>query len=454
MKQKPIPRNDDASLRSEAQQGAAQATALLSTQVLDATTARDYLRANAKPPHEWRVGLEFEVIGFDSLSQQRIDQRQVAALLAAFARCGGVPQREGERVVAMRMPYGDITLEPGGQIELSALPHHHLAGVATALHMFLDQLAEFGSELRMEFTALGFDPLRRLDEQFWIAKRRYEIMRPYLRRQGGHAWDMMTRTAALQISVDYGDEEDMARKYVLGNRLGPIVAAMFANSPFADGRVTGLKSTRYASWLDTDEHRTGPGFGTCEETFDLDAYLAAVLDVPLLFLNRKGSLQDVAGKRLRDIDGAAAHDFPDLLSMIFTEARIRQYVEMRSADSGGFESALALSALWKGLLYDPAALRAALQAAPRLDPSAFRALQMAVARDALAAVAEGVAVLDVAREVLALARAGLERIAPDEAQHLDALSQRVIIDGLAPADILLRDSGADARRATRLSRVA
>src|ERR1700736_4775370 len=279
-------------------------------------------------------------------------------------------------------------------------------------------------------------------------------MRPYLRRRGAHAWDMMTRTTSMQVSIDYANDEDLGRKYVLGNRVGPIVAAMCANSPYAGGALTGLKSTRYEVWLDTDPARTGADPAAFDEIFDLDATWQALMDVPTFFLERDGELVDTAGQRLTEMNDARAEDFRSLLSMIFTEARIREYVEMGSADGGAPEYALALTAFWKGLTYDAGALDAAQAAAPRLDRTGFRALQIAVARDALAARCEGVDVLATARELVSIAQHGLHAIAPGEARFLDPLAQNVVEDGVAPADILIRDCGSNGERAMAWATVA
>ncbi len=241
--------------------------ATLPNDALDQVAAVEYIRSNAKPAQLWRVGLEYELIGFDEATHERIDRARIQKLLQGLSSHAGMPTLEDGDIIALHMPYGDVTLEPGGQVEFSGFPRRRLTDVAHDLRRFLDEVHGRAADLGAFFVALGFDPLRGIDEQSWIKKRRYDIMRPYLRRRGGHAWDMMTRTAAMQVSIDYSDDEDLGRKYVLGNRLGPIVAAMFANSPYAGGRATGLKSTRYAVWLDTDPDRTGSGPATFDEQF-------------------------------------------------------------------------------------------------------------------------------------------------------------------------------------------
>lgn len=428
--------------------------ATLERSALDPTTLVRQLLRYAKHRAQWRTGLEYEVIGFRRSSFARIAPHEVQAVMSWFCRQGGEPVREDGAIIAASMPYGDITLEPGGQIELSASPTATIGETEHHVRRFLSELHAYAADNDMLFLGIGFDPLRTLSEQRWIQKQRYAIMRPYLRTRGGHAWNMMVRTAAIQVSIDYADGADLARKYVLGNRAAPFVAAMFANSPFADGRPTGLKSTRYASWLDTDPDRTGPGFGSLDGRFDLRRYVDDVLQVPLFFVQRGGRLRDVAGQRLADLADAQRGDFEDLLSMIFTEARLRRYIELRSADSGSVEYALALVALWKGLTYADDSLSSALETVPLLEPSAYRALQMAVAKEGLAARYEGVVVLSVARALLAIARSGLASIAPEELSYLEPLWTNVVDRGVSPADLLLAQPHADVRSLVQASAVA
>jgi len=406
---------------------------------LDPAALAKQLSRYAKDRAHWQVGLEYELIGYARESLQRIDPQCVQSIMLAFASDSAHAQvsREGDQLVSVTLPFGSVTLEPGGQLEFSGSPTATIRETERNLRFFLRTLHAHAQQSGIFFSALGFDPLRKLSEQHWIRKQRYAIMKPYLRTRGGHAWNMMVRTAAIQVSIDFGDESDLARKYVLGNRAGPFVAAMFANSPFADGKLTGLKSTRYAAWLDTDPDRTGAGPGALDGAFDARRYIDEVLRVPLFFVERDGALVNVAGTLLQDIPDATAADFENLLSMIFTEARLRRYIEMRSADSGSPEYALALMAFWKGLTYDSGALQAALISTPVLDQPAYRALQMAVARDALATNCEGVRVIEVARRLVTLSREGLAACAPQDLRYLEPLLQNVCEDGVAPADLLL-----------------
>jgi len=396
--------------------------------------AAEFLRAGAKPRAAWSSGLELELIGYTVPDSQRISPAQVRSVLERLAPDPSKWELEGDDIVAVSLPAGRITLEPGGQIEFSGNARATLHEIEDDLRAYLADLVAIGDELGLYFLAIGFDPLRRLDEQKWIHKRRYTVMKPYLHSRGVRAWDMMTRTASIQTSIDYSDEIDLGKKFVLGNRLGPIVAAMFANSPFADGVATGRKSERYAAWLETDPDRSGVHSSALAPIFSLEAFVERVFSTPLIFVDRDGHFEPGGGRTMRKLRDATLSDFTDVLSTIFTEARIRPgYVEMRSADCGPAEDALALIAFWKGLTWDSAALDAALDLAPALSAQKFIGLQHDIATRALGASGDGVDVLALARDAAKLSMKGLELVAPDEARYLDPLRRR-LEDGQSPAD--------------------
>ena len=409
----------------------------------------EHLRRGAKAADEWRCGVEFELFGYDARRDfARLAPAQVQSVLAGFACRPCDVIREGEACVESCTGDGDrLTVEPGGQIEFSGAARRSLAANAAGLRRWLDRLRERAEAEGWVFLACGFDPLRTLAEQQWFPKRRYAVMRPYLARRGARAWDMMTRTCAVQVNLDYGDERDLAKKFTAGNRLAPVVAAMFANSPFAEGRPTGYKSTRAAAWLDTDADRAGLSPPARAEEFSPESFVAYALDAPMLFA-RRGDLysDEVSGLPFRDFVARGAdnlrpafRDWTEHLTTLFTDARLKQHVELRSADSCDPDMALALQALWKGLLYDPRALDEALRLAPRLDAQGAHELRASVARDALAARHDNVHVLPLAKELVALAVEGLRSIAPQEVSCLDALRAQVCDDELSPADILLRN---------------
>jgi glutamate--cysteine ligase len=407
------------------------------------------LRRGAKPRADWMCGIEFELFGYDFKSDfERIRPIQVQRVLEGFAPSSNDLVYEDSLLIEVNAgQMNRLTVEPGGQIEFSGAPQRHLQDVEREITRYLARLHEIAEGECLAFLAVGFDPLRKLEEQRWFPKARYEVMRPYLAAQGARAWDMMTRTCAAQANLDYGSTEDLAKKFQLGNRLAPIVTAIFANSPFEDGRLSGYKSTRAAVWLATDDDRTGISPPAIPEEFSPDEFVTYALDVPMIFAQREGRYFDEpTGMKFGDFLAHGCRsvqpvfgDWADHLTTIFTEARLKQHIEVRSADCGNLPMALALQALWKGLMYDAATLDDALSLAPRLSRHEMLDFQERVARDGLHAPFDGVDVLSLAKEIVRLARSGLSNIAPAETHYLDVLHEQVIEDEMCPADILLRN---------------
>jgi glutamate--cysteine ligase len=417
--------------------------------------ASDFARFFAdsgKPESEWSVGVEVELFGFTRDTLQRITPPQVQTVIDGFGS-QIVNQTEENGYVTeatLASPAGEqegrLTLEPGGQIEFSGAHRRSLVEIERELRGFRGQLSAIGEANGIVFIATGFDPVRSITDQSWIAKRRYEIMRPYLKTRGRRAWDMMTRTAATQVNLDYRDLEDLARKFALANRLAPIAAAIFANSPFQEGKLSGYKSTRYAAWLETDPDRTGPFPLALDDDFSIPRFIDEVSAVPMFFVRRDGQYIDYSGHSFGEFLGHCScpetpifQDFTDHLSTIFTEARLKPHIEQRSIDSGSIEMVMAALAFWKGLMYDGEALDVALKLVPRMKREEFLELQREVARHGLDAKLRGDPVIKLAEASIELARSGLERVAPDEARYLDVLEQLVVRERICPADILIRN---------------
>lgn len=423
-----------------------------------------HARAGCKPASAWAIGPELELIGYHRATRQRIDPETVEAIVGSFDSLGASFTIEDGRRIEAVMDWGWVTIEPGGQIEFSGAQRSSLVDTELDVRRFLEHLHGVAEERGLAFLACGFDPFRTASEQQWVSKRRYSVMRPYLSVDGRRGWDMMCRTAAIQVNLDYGSEADLAAKFVAGNRLGPIVAAMFANSPFESGEPSGFKSRRIAAWLDTDSDRSGVS-AAAVGPFSIERFVDLAVEVPMIFVRRDGQYVDVSGTPFSSFlshgaggERARFGDYTDHLTTLFTEARLKQHVEMRSADASGPADLLACEALWKGLAYDAASLDAAVRLAPDLDRAGYVRLQRDIARRALEADAEGVRVLDLARELVRLAAEGLERIAPEERHYLDPLFERVVDAGECPADRLIREYqtswGGDASKALDALRVA
>jgi len=398
-----------------------------------------YFLEGAKPKSEWLCGLECELFGYDAMRFERLNHNQIADVLKAFS---SDLHFEGDVITEAKLNDGArLTLEPGGQIELSNAPRKTLKEIENDYEKYLSRLGDIAEERNFVFLAIGFDPLRKLEEQNWYPKPRYDVMRPYLLSRGKRAWDMMTRTSGIQVNLDYESEDDLKKKFIVGNALAPIVSAMFANSPFMEGKLSGYKSTRLAVWLQTDDDRSGISPIFFNDDFTIEDFVSYTLDVPMIFTRRNGDYSGkFAGVPFRDyLPQSSFEDWTDHLTTIFTEARLKQYIELRSMDCCNARMMMAAQALWKGLFYDNETLDEALRIAPRLSETEMRTLQEKVAREGLNAKHLQVDVLNLAKEVIRLASTGLKQTAPDEEKYLDILKQQVIEDEVCPADILLRE---------------
>jgi glutamate--cysteine ligase len=444
-----------------------------------------FFAAAAKPASGWAVGAEVELFGFTREGLARIDSAQVQAIIEGFSpqiisrvtengyvteavlgaeglgtgvgcQVSGVGEEQSvlsnpESVIKddsastpdTHPPSSRLTLEPGGQIEFSGEPHRALAETEHVLRDYLKRLAKIAEAHGIIIIAAGFDPVRSIEDQKWIPKSRYQIMRPYLAQRGRRAWDMMCRTAAIQFNFDYADLDDLAKKFTLANRLGPVAAAIFANSPFEQGKLSGYKSTRYAAWLETDADRAGPSPLALEDDFSIERFIAYVRSVPMFFIRRDDRYISFAGRSFNDFIANGANpilqDFTDHLSTIFTEARLKPHVEQRSMDCCSLEMTMAALAFWKGLMYSGDSLDRALALVPKLGRDEFASLQLEVARHGLGARVQSASVTALAEASIELARAGLNSIAPDEARYLDVLDERVTRERITPADILIRN---------------
>jgi glutamate--cysteine ligase len=385
----------------------------------------EYLAAGCKPRDSFRIGTEHEKFGFrlpDLTAPPYLPADghpgAIRDLLQSLARSGGEPIRDHGNVIGLRQGDAAISLEPAGQFELSGAPLATLHDTKAELHAHFDQLRCPSRDLRIGFAPLGFHPMATREAMPWMPKGRYAIMRRYMPMVGKLGLDMMTRTCTVQVNLDYASEADMRRKLRVGILLQPLATALFANSPFMEGKPSGFLSTRAHAWTDTDTQRSGIPAVFFEDGFGFERYAQWLIDdVPMYFVYRDGNYIDVAGQsfrafmngRLHNLSGTVATvgDFADHVTTVFTDVRVKRYLETRAADAGSPEMMVAQSALWVGLLYDDAALAAAealLQGVGRDDALALRA---AVPSQGLKVAFRDGTLRDLAREVLAIARDGL-----------------------------------------------
>jgi glutamate--cysteine ligase len=387
----------------------------------------DHIATGCKPAGDWRIGTEHEKFGFrrgDLATPPYLaadgQPGSIRDLLTGLQRFDASPITDHGNIIGLKQGGAAISLEPAGQLELSGAPVETLHETKAEMDTHFAQVRSVGQDLRIGFAPLGFHPLARRDAMPWMPKGRYAIMRRYMPLVGQHGLDMMTRTCTVQVNLDYSSEEAMRRKLRVGLLLQPLATALFANSPFTEGKPNGFLSYRAEVWTDTDNDRSGIPPVMFEDGFGFERYAAWLVDhVPMYFVYRNGNYIDVAGSRFRDFMEGRLHnlagtqatvgDFADHMTTVFTDVRLKQFLEMRGADAGRPDMMLAQSALWVGLLYDEAALAAAealLRDAGWQDAVTMRA---AVPRQGLATKLpwrDG-DLRDLARDVVAIAADGL-----------------------------------------------
>ncbi|MGF1562591.1 MAG: glutamate--cysteine ligase [Geminicoccaceae bacterium] len=401
----------------------------------------EYIAQGSKPREAWRIGTEHEKFVFFTEDLRPVPyegERGIQAVLEGLARdFGWQPIHERERVIALVRDGCSITLEPGGQLELSGDMLTDLHQTCSEVHSHLREVKSVLGKLKLAVLGAGFLPKWTLDEIPWMPKGRYRIMRDYMPKRGGLGLDMMTRSCTVQVNLDYADEADMVRKFRVSLALQPIATALFANSPFKESRPNGYLSYRSHIWTDTDPDRTGLLDFVFEDSFGFERYVDYILDVPMYFVQRDGAYIDMAGRSFRDfmagqlqglegeLPGKA--DWADHLTTAFPEVRLKKFLEMRGADAGPWGALCALPALWTGLLYDQTSLDAAYDMISAWTLEELHGLRDAVPTTALGTPFRGRPLYDTACEVVALARAGLQRRARknewgrDEAHYLEPL---------------------------------
>ncbi|WP_413872650.1 glutamate--cysteine ligase [Albidovulum sp.] len=430
-----------------------------------------YLESGCKPKADWRIGTEHEKFGYctDTLKPLPYDgPRSIRAMLEGIgSRYGWQPVLEQGNIIGLSRNGANVSLEPGGQLELSGAPLETIHQTCDEVNEHLREVQAVADDIGARFIGLGAAPIWRHEDMPMMPKGRYRLMTDYMDRVGTMGKTMMYRTCTVQVNLDFASEADMVKKFRVALALQPVATALFANSPFLDGRPNGRKSWRSHVWQNLDPARTGMLPFVFEDGMGFERYVDYVLDVPMYFVYRDGRYIDALGQSFRDFlkgdlpalpgEKPTLSDWADHLTTVFPEARIKKYMETRGADGGPWRRLCALPAFWVGLLYDQAALDAAWDLAKGWDAETREALRAAASIDALQGEANGIRMLDLAREAVKIAGAGLKARArpgaggmvPDETHFLNAL-QESVETGKVPADELLEryhgDWGGDLSR--------
>ncbi len=382
------------------------------------------LSRGRKSREDWRIGTEHEKFTFYRDSFKPVpyfgDNGIRSLLEKVRAETAWAPYYDGENVIGLNNPAGggSISLEPGGQFELSGAPLETLHETCVEANDHLRLLRKFTEPMGIEFLGVGVAPTWTLDEIPAMPKSRYGIMTPYMEKVGTLGTSMMYRSCTVQVNLDFASEADMVKKLRVSLALQPVATAIFANSPFLEGRPNGYLSFRSHIWLNTDDARTGMLPFAFEEGMGFERYVDYALDVPMYFIIRDGKYLDCAGESFRAFlegklpqlpgEKPTVKDWEDHLSTLFPEVRMKQFLEMRGADGGPWEGICALPAFWVGLLYDQAALDAAWELVKDWTQEERETLRLGVPRTALKTSFRNRTVLDIAREVVEISRSGLK----------------------------------------------
>lgn len=381
-----------------------------------------YLESGCKPKTAWSLGTEHEKFGFtvdDFRPLPYEGKASIRAMLEGLAeQFGWQPVKEQGKIIALTDASGaSITLEPGGQLELSGALLDNVHQTCDEVYTHLRQVKTVAEPLGIAFLGMGFQPKWKREDTQWMPKGRYAIMREYMAKKGKLGVDMMSRTCTVQVNLDFSSEADMVRKFQVALALQPVATALFANSPFVDGKPCGYVSYRSHVWEDTDPDRTGMLPFVFDASMGFERYVDYMLDVPMYFVYRNGVYIDVAGQSFRDFLAGALpalpgekprlQDWEDHLTTAFPEVRLKRYMEMRGADGGPWRKLCALPAFWAGLLYDAPVLEAAWDLVRDWNMDEREQLRVDAPRLGLNAMIRNRTLQSLALEVLELASSGL-----------------------------------------------
>ena len=418
------------------------------------------LAEGCKPRAHWRIGTEHEKFGYyngadDAAAGLALrpppyeGERSIKALLQGLTRFGWTPVEEHGNIIGLSRDKASVSLEPAGQLELSGAPLLDVHETCCETHRHLDEVKSVASPLGIGFLGMGFQPKWRREDMPWMPKGRYRIMREYMPKRGQLGLDMMTRTCTVQVNLDFASEADMVKKFRVGLALQPIATALFADSPFTEGKPNGFVSWRSHIWTDTDPDRTGMLDFVFEDGFGFERYVDYLLDVPMYFVHRGAGYLDASGQSFRDFlagrlpvlpgELPSLRDWSDHMTTAFPEVRLKTFLEMRGADGGPWNRLCALPAFWVGLLYDDAALDAAWDLVRDFSHLERHALRDGVPRYGLKLPFRQATVRELALAALEISRAGLARRARlnrrgvDESHFLDPLFELTLANQ-TPAD--------------------
>jgi glutamate--cysteine ligase len=426
----------------------------------------EYLASGCKPASEWRIGTEHEKFGYRLADLSPLPyegQCSIRAMLEGLRdRYGWAPVEEAGHLIGLTKGRANVSLEPGGQLELSGAPLRTIHETCDEVNEHLREVKALADGMGAGFIGLGAAPIWTAEEMPVMPKGRYALMTRYMKTVGHHGTQMMYRTCTVQVNLDFASEADMVKKFRVGLALQPVATALFACSPFFEGKVNGWQSWRARIWQDTDPDRTGMLPFVFEDGMGFERYVDYALDVPMYFVYRDGRYIDALGQSFRDfLDGRlpalpgekpTLSDWADHLTTLFPEVRIKRFMEMRGADGGPWRRICALPALWVGLLYTQASLDAAWDLCRDWTAAERDALRHDAGKLGLRAEVRGRPLLEIAREVLAIAEAGLKaRACPgaggmiaDETHFLNALHE-IAAAGQTPSDELLARYAGDWR---------
>ena len=392
----------------------------------------DSLASGSKPKSAWRIGTEHEKFGFrlDDLRPLTWEGEQgIGALLEGLTRFGWQRVSENGKLIALSRDGASVTLEPAGQFELSGAPLETIHQTCVEINSHLREVKSVADGMGVGFLGMGFQPKWRREDMPWMPKGRYAIMRRYMPTVGKLGLDMMTRTCTVQVNLDFADEADMVRKFRTSLALQPVATALFADSPFTEGKLNGYLSYRSHIWTDTDPDRTGMLDFVFDESFGFERYVDYLLDVPMYFSYRDGVYHDLAGQSFRTFMRGELEPMPgvlptmsdwsDHMTTAFPEVRLKKFLEMRGADGGPWNRLCALPAFWVGLLYDQTALDAAWDLVKDFSLEERNALRDGVPRHGLKLPFRSGSLRDIAIEALKISAEGLRRRARRNADGAD-----------------------------------